>query len=226
MRDSISHGQQVGRLVRLNVDELPCEITMPHSRRVITVMKAFVLVLLMTVPCHAQSFKQFNKVVKYDRLFSKYTKRFFGPNFDWKYFKAQAVAESQLNPKAKSHVGALGIMQIMPKTYKEILRKNPSIKGSREHPRWNIAAGIYYDRILWKEWKAERPFQDRVNFMLGSFNAGKGNILKAQKIAKQKGLNQNLWEAIEKALPAVTGKRSQETIGYVRKISEIKGDLR
>jgi len=73
-------------------------------------------------------------------------------------------------------------MQIMPKTFKEIKYKNPSIKGSAKQPKWNIAAGIYYDRSIWKLWKAKRPFIDRIAFMFGSYNAGKGNILKAQKI--------------------------------------------
>lgn len=80
--------------------------------------------------------------------------------------------------------------------------------------------------IIWKGWKAERPFHDRISFMLGSYNAGKRNIIKAQKIAQEKGLNPNLWASIEPALPGVTGRRSKETIGYVKKIHMIKGVLK
>jgi membrane-bound lytic murein transglycosylase F len=127
---------------------------------------------------------------------------------------------------AKSKVGAVGVMQIMPKTFEEIKAKNPSIKGNRLQPRWNIAAGIYYDRLLWKTWKAERPLLDRIRFMFGSYNAGKGNILKAQKVAEKEGLDPNLWRSIKPALPAVTGTRSKETIHYVEKINHIKGVLR
>src|SRR5262249_42867535 len=54
---------------------------------------------------------------KYDPMFRKYTKRFFGPAFDWKYFKAQGFAESGLKASAKSWVGARGVMQLMPSTY-------------------------------------------------------------------------------------------------------------
>jgi membrane-bound lytic murein transglycosylase F len=189
-------------------------------------MKKLVIILLLMVPCQAQAFERYNRVLKYDKYFSKYSKRFFGPNFDWHYFKAQAVAESRLKAKAKSKVGALGVMQIMPRTFKEIKRKTPSIRGNRGQPRWNIAAGIYYDRMLWKTWKAERPFQDRINFMFGSYNAGKGNILKAQKIAKKKDLNENLWESMEQSLPKVTGEHSKETISYIKKINYIKEVLR
>ncbi len=190
-------------------------------------MKRFVLiVVLLLIPYHAHAFERYNRVVKFDRYFSKYSKRFFGPGFDWTYFKAQAIAESRLKEKAKSRVGAVGVMQIMPKTFEEIRRKNPSIKGTREQPRWNIAAGIYYDRTLWKAWKGKRPLQDRINFMFASFNAGKGNIIKAQRVAKKRGLNRNLWGSIEQTLPRVTGRHSKETIGYIEKIKKIKEVLR
>lgn len=190
-----------------------------------TIIKALVIVLLL-MPITAHAFERYNKVVKYDKYFSKYSKRYFGPGFDWHYFKAQAIAESRLQADARSRVGAKGVMQIMPRTFEEITRKNPYIKGTREQPRWNIAAGIYYDRTIWNLWKVERPHIDRINFMFGSYNAGKGNIIKAQKIAKNKGLNPNMWESIQSTLPDVTGKNSKETIGYVNKISEIKGVLK
>jgi membrane-bound lytic murein transglycosylase F len=189
-------------------------------------IRLILLFILITLPCRVQAYDRYNHVVKYDRYFSKYAKRFFGPGFNWHHFKAQAIAESGLRPHAQSPVGARGIMQIMPRTFTEILQKNPIIKGTRAQPRWNIAAGIYYDRLLWKTWKADRPFQDRINFMFGSYNAGKGNILKAQRVAKKRGVNANLWQAIEQSLPKVTGPRSRETIGYVKKITKIKGVLR
>jgi len=190
------------------------------------ILKIIVIIVFVLTPCLSSAFERYNRVVKYDKYFSKYSKRYFGPNFDWRHFKAQAVAESRLKARAKSRVGALGVMQIMPKTFKEIQKKNPSIRGSREQPRWSIAAGIYYNRMIWNGWKAKRPFQDRINFMFGSYNAGKSNILKAQKIAKREGLNPNLWKSIEPSLPNVTGKRSKETIGYIRKINKIKEVLR
>ncbi len=186
----------------------------------------FFILILILLPCSAQAFERYNHVVKYDRYFSKYSKRYFGPGFEWSYFKAQSIAESRLMAKAKSNVGAVGIMQIMPATFKEIRKKNLSIKGTRTQPRWNIAAGIYYNREIWKLWKAKRPYRDRLNFMFGSYNAGKGNILKAQVLAEKKELDPNLWESIEHVLIGVTGERSHETIGYVRKIKKIKEVLR
>lgn len=188
--------------------------------------KLIILIVFLLLPAQIEGFKRFNHVRDFDPYFKKYSKRFFGPGFNWHYFKSQAIAESGLRPGARSRVGAVGLMQIMPATYKEITRKYPYIKGSREHPRWNVAAGIYYDRQLWKTWKAKRPFEDRLAFMFGSFNAGKGNILKAQRVAAQKGLNPNLWQSMASTLPNVTGKRSRETIAYVEKIIHVKEVLR
>ncbi len=182
-------------------------------------MALFVLTLVVGTPVKA--FERYNRVKKFDPYFAKYTKRYFGPGFDWRHFKAQAVAESRLQADAQSRVGAVGVMQIMPRTFAEIRQKHPIIKGTRYQPRWNIAAGIYYDRQLWNTWKAERPFRDRLNFTFGAFNAGKANIIKAQKVAARDGLNPNLWTSIEKKLPQVTGKHSRETIGYVEKIELI-----
>ncbi len=114
----------------------------------------------------------------------------------------------------------------MPETFEEIKYKNASIKGSSQQPKWNIAAGICYDRAIWKIWKAKRPFTDKLGFMFGSYNAGKGNILKAQKLAEKNGMNPNLWGSIKKTLPKVTGSHSKETIGYVDKINKVKEVLK
>ena len=99
------------------------------SIRIITIL------VLFLAPGVATAFERYNNMVKYDKYFSKYSKRYFGPAFDWHYFKAQAIAESRLKATAKSKVGALGVMQIMPKTFEEIARKNPTVKGSREQPQ-------------------------------------------------------------------------------------------
>jgi membrane-bound lytic murein transglycosylase F len=185
-----------------------------------------ILVLFLCHPFSLYGFERYNRVTQYDVYFKKYTRHLFGPGFDWRYFKSQAIAESNLNSGAKSHVGAKGIMQIMPKTFKEIKYKNPSIKGSSLQPKWNIAAGIYYDRAIWKLWKAKRPFTDKLAFMFGAYNAGKGNILKAQRLAKKRGMNPNAWSSIENTLFKITGKHSKETIGYVNKINKVKGILK
>ncbi|MCP3921163.1 MAG: transglycosylase SLT domain-containing protein [Desulfobacterales bacterium] len=194
---------------------------------IIFVLLIFV-VSLPSISYASNPYKKYNKVKKYDKYFRKYTKRFFGPGFNWRHFKAQAIAESRLKKRAKSHVGAKGVMQIMPATFEEIKSQNRFLRGKRSYsPRWNIAAGIFYNRKLWKSWKAKRPFQDRLDFMFGSYNAGLGNIIKAQKIAALFiFIDENLWSSIVRTLPKVTGKHSKETIGYVKRIKYIKGVLK
>ena len=179
-----------------------------------------VTVMLMANHASSQDFPKVTSqrwTTKYDTYFRKYTKRFFGAGFDWKWFKAQAIAESNLNEDAKSWVNAKGIMQLMPSTFHEIKKKNPSFVDINE-PRWNIAAGIYYDKKLYRKWKARRPFVDKMSFTFASYNAGFTNILKAQKVCRKAELNENLWQNIEQVAPRVRGWRHGETLGYVDKI--------
>lgn len=108
-------------------------------------------------------------------------------------------------------------MQIVPTTFQEIKSKNPHL-GDINQPRWNIAAGIYYDQQLYCMWKAERPFNDRTCFTFGSYNAGFRNIVKAQKVCKRNGMNENLWKNIKSIASKVRGWRHKKTLAYVRKI--------
>ena len=85
---------------------------------------------------------------EYDKFFRKYSEKHFGSSFDWRWFKAQGIAESMLDPDAESWCGAKGIMQIMPGTFKDIKREINSWIKSVDDPEQNIAAGIYYDRKL------------------------------------------------------------------------------
>ncbi|MCU7876960.1 MAG: transglycosylase SLT domain-containing protein [Candidatus Thiodiazotropha sp. (ex Lucinoma borealis)] len=152
---------------------------------------------------------------QYDSHFRKYTKHYFGPHIDWHWFKAQGIAESGLKPNAKSPVGAKGIMQILPTTYAEIQEDNPHFTHIND-PRWNIAAGIYYDRTLYRKWKKGLPTEERMAFAMASYNAGYGNVLKAYKRAKKhKGEIRN-WVQVESHAPG-------ETRHYVRRIKALMG---
>ena len=57
------------------------------------------------------------------------------------------------NPNARSWVGARGLMQLMPSTYKDIQSRATGF-GEIDDPEWNIAAGIMHDRGLWRRWNA------------------------------------------------------------------------
>jgi membrane-bound lytic murein transglycosylase F len=149
---------------------------------------------------------------EYDRHFKKYSKRYFGPLFDWRWFKAQAIAESGLNDDAESEVGARGLMQIMPDTLEEIFKQNPHF-AEEEAVHWNIAAGIYYDRKLYRKFE-KTAAQDKLYMTFASYNAGYGRILNAAKKTPSKEKN---WNEIEPLLP-------RETRSYVMRIRELMGD--
>jgi membrane-bound lytic murein transglycosylase F len=151
---------------------------------------------------------------KYDAHFRKHSKHYFGPNHDWRWFKAQAIAESGLKPKAKSKSGARGIMQIMPATYREIQKKNPHLKDI-DSPRWNIAAGIYYDRKLYKRWVSPPDDNERLYFAFGSYNAGYSRIIKSLRRADPPTTS---WEKVEYHVPG-------QTRHYVRRICRLMDDL-
>jgi membrane-bound lytic murein transglycosylase F len=148
---------------------------------------------------------------EFDPLFRKYTKHYFGAHFDWHWFKAQAIAESGLDPDAVSPAGARGIMQILPSTYEEIRGRNPFFAGIEE-PRWNIAAGIFYDRQLYRKWKRHSiRTAERLRFAFGSYNAGYGNILRAHRKASEVHEEVRRWDEVAPFAPG-------ETRHYVRRI--------
>ncbi len=153
---------------------------------------------------------------EYDHHFRKYAKHYFGPHVDWHWFKAQAIAESGLNPDAISSAGAVGIMQILPSTYQDIAKQNPFLADIKE-PRWNIAAGVFYDRYLYLKWKRKNNIrnQDRLKFTFASYNAGFGGISKAVKRAeRRRGKVVNDWDQVEPFAP-------RETRGYVKRIEKL-----
>jgi membrane-bound lytic murein transglycosylase MltF len=154
---------------------------------------------------------------QFDESFRKYTKRFFGVGFDWQVFKAQAMAESELDPQAHNHTGARGLMQLMPSTFRQIQSQNPDFK-SIDDPEWNIAAGIQYDRTLWNLWNDHEADPDRQSFTFASYNAGRGTILRAQAVARRDSLDHLKWASIEAVAPRVLRWRHQETLAYLRKI--------
>jgi len=154
---------------------------------------------------------------RYDDTFRKAAKRSFGPAFDWRLFKAQGMAESNLDPAARSRVGARGLMQLMPSTYREIASENADL-AMIDNPELNIEAGIAYDRQLWLRWENDSVADDRRQFMFASYNAGRGTLLNAQRRARERRLDPRQWRNIEQIAASVPRWRHLETLDYVRKI--------
>lgn len=150
--------------------------------------------------------------------FWKHDKAIAGiPVEDW--FVAQATQESRFNPKAVSPVGATGLAQFMPKTALEVARelKDHSLfeKGFNSlNPTQSIYAQIHYMNKLFNAWTWKRSATSKMQLALASYNAGLGNILKAQKASG----NKKHWIEMKGHLKKVTGHHSKETIVYVSNI--------
>jgi len=135
------------------------------------------------------------------------------PIVDWRLWKAQVQAESAFKAGAVSPVGAMGLSQIMPATFSEIGRKS-GIEGNPFDPEVNLMAGAFYMASQRQMFKAPRPDTERHNLAMAAYNAGAGNIIKAQRLAG----NPADWQKVADKLPMVTGRHAKETTDYVKKI--------
>jgi len=102
------------------------------------------------------------------------------PGWDWRLVAAQAFQESKFNPNARSWAGAVGVMQIMPKTARQ-LRIDP------RDPRQAIAGACRYLWTLDDAWKEIADEDERIKFILGSYNVGTGHVQDAVRLAEKHG---------------------------------------
>jgi membrane-bound lytic murein transglycosylase MltF len=142
-------------------------------------------------------------------IFKKYGQQY---NFDPLMLAAQGYQESTLNQEAKSHVGAIGVMQVMPATGAELK------VGDIRQAEPNIHAGIkYMDQLMTKYFKdAKFDEQNRTLFAFASYNAGPGNISKMRTEAVKRGLDPDQWFNNVEIVTAE--KIGIETTTYVRNI--------
>ena len=178
-------------------------------RRFSVVLSVLLLSVWVSTPVEANALR----ITLYDAQIRKWNS-VYTPSLPWYWNKAQLVAESNLNPNAVSPVGAMGLGQFMPATWNEVSKELGFGEASAFAPALNIQAHAYYMRNLRSQFKRERPEWDRHSLALASYNAGLGNVLKAQ----QKGGNSLLYKPMAQALPLVTGHHSKETLTYVDRI--------
>ena len=142
-------------------------------------------------------------------LFQKYSTQY---NVDTLLMVAQGYQESQLNQKAKSRVGAVGIMQIMPATGKDLK------VGDINQLEPNIHGGVKYMRFMIDQYYKGEPMTelDKALFTFASYNAGPGRIRSLRKEAEKQGLDPNVWfNNVERV---VSEKVGRETVTYVSNI--------
>jgi membrane-bound lytic murein transglycosylase MltF len=142
-------------------------------------------------------------------LFRKYGAQY---DFDPLMLAAQGYQESQLNQKARSHVGAIGIMQIMPATGAELKVGDITIAEPNVH-----AGAKYMDKLMARHLR-DADFDDtnRTLFAFACYNAGPTNIARMRKESAKRGLDPDTWFNNVELVTAE--KIGIETTTYVRNI--------
>lgn len=152
------------------------------------------------------------EIDKFHRLadfFRKYGDQY---NIDWLLMMAQGYQESRLDQNAKSAVGAVGVMQIMPATGKDLK------VGDIRREEYNIHGGVKYIRFMIDQYYANEPMTDlnKGLFAFAAYNAGPGRVNQLRKEAAAKGLDPNVWfDNVERVAAERIGR---ETVQYVSNI--------
>lgn len=150
--------------------------------------------------------KRFVDTVQY---FQRYGSKY---DVDWLLMIAQGYQESKLNQTKRSRAGAIGVMQIMPATGKDMN------VGDIKKIEPNIHAGIKYVRWMITHYYKDQPMTDidKALFAFASYNAGPSKISKLRNIAKKRGYNENIWFGNVEYIAAE--KIGAETVTYVNNI--------
>jgi membrane-bound lytic murein transglycosylase MltF len=157
----------------------------------------------------ATSQAELAKLLRTLQLFQKYAAMY---DFDWLMLAAQGYQESRLDQQVKSRVGAVGVMQVMPATGKELG------VGDIRQIEPNIHAGTKYLRKLIDDYFPDAHFDDlnRCLFAFAAYNAGPGRVAGLRRQAARRGLDPDVWfENVERIAAEQVG---QEPVRYVGNI--------
>ena len=150
--------------------------------------------------------KKFQATVSF---FEKYGTEY---NMDCLLMMAQGYQESTLDQNAKSRVGAIGVMQLMPTAGEQMK------VGDIHQEEANIRAGVKYIRFMVDKYFANEPMDDtnKVLFAFAAYHAGPGRIHSLREEATKEGLNPNLW--IDNVELVAANRIGMETVTYVANI--------
>ncbi len=121
----------------------------------------------------------------WDELFQRYADKI---DWDWRMLAALAYQESRFNPRARSWMGATGLMQLMPATARHFGARN------LYDPQENLRAAVAFIGWLQDYWgeRISDPDQ-RLRFVLASYNVGQGHVEDARRLAQLHELNPDQW---------------------------------
>jgi membrane-bound lytic murein transglycosylase MltF len=152
---------------------------------------------------------ELEKFQKTAAFFQKYGSQY---KMDYLLMMAQGYQESTLDQNAKSQVGAIGVMQLMPATGDQMN------VGDIHQEETNIHAGVKYIRFMVDKYFANEPMDDtnKILFAFAAYNAGPGRIHSLREEAAKKGLNPNVW--IDNVELVAAARIGMETVTYVANI--------
>jgi membrane-bound lytic murein transglycosylase F len=108
--------------------------------------------------------------------------------WDWRLLSALIYQESKFKTSSESWAGAYGLMQFMPGT-------GPSYGVyPSSPPAVQIDGGIRKITKNYKQWESIPDSVQRVKFALGTYNAGIGHVLDAQRLAVKYGKDPLIWD--------------------------------
>jgi membrane-bound lytic murein transglycosylase MltF len=157
----------------------------------------------------ATSPKEMKKFQKMAAIFQKYGARY---DLDHLLMMAQGYQESRLDQNAKSAAGAIGVMQLMPGTGKEMNT------GDVTQLEPNIHAGVKYIRFLQDRYFQDLPMNavNKTLFSFAAYNAGPARVSQLRARAEAKGLDPNVW--LNNVEIVAAEKIGAETVTYVSNI--------
>ena len=206
-------GGSIAWAVRKDNPQLLAELNnfVKHNRQGSTLGNTILLRYLKsaTYVKNAAANRERAKFLQMVEIFRKYGERY---DVDWLLMAAQGYQESRLNQSVRSHVGAIGVMQVMPATGKEL--KVGDIK--KIDP--NIHAGVKYMRWMIDHYYGDQPMTplDKALFSFASYNAGPARIARLRTETQKRGFDPNIWFGNVENLAAE--KIGAETVTYVSNI--------
>ena len=152
------------------------------------------------------SMKQFEETAE---IFRKYGSKY---QMDYLLMMAKGYQESGLKQNAKSPVGAIGVMQLMPATGKDMN------VGDITKMDANIQAGIKYSDLMMEKYYGKEPMDDlnKILFSFAAYNCGPGRVKQLRAEAAKKGLDPNVW--INNVEVIAAARIGAETVNYVSNI--------
>ena len=128
------------------------------------------------------------KLSEYDPLIKQYAGEL---GWDWRLLASQAFQESRFHPAARSWAGATGLLQLMPATARQFGVTNAL------DPADNLQGAVKFLKWLQEFWAKRVPDEnERLKFILASYNCGAGHVEDAQRLTEKYGGNPQVWEDV------------------------------